>query len=82
MNIHYLPKSTSDLVNTLKEFTPILIVEISENVLQGNTVSGEDVFNFMRNIGYFTYFIKETGEVYPFDIETEKFRTNYVFIYG
>jgi len=70
------------MVNTLKNFKPVLLVEISENVLEGNIVSGEDVFNFMRNYGYYPYFIKDTGEVFPFDSETEEFRTNYVFIPG
>jgi FkbM family methyltransferase len=70
------------MVNTLKKFTPILLVEISENVIKGNVVRGDDVFNFMRNIGYSPYSIKESGEVSPFNIETEELRTNYVFIHG
>ncbi len=70
------------MVETLKKFTPILLVEISQNVLEGNNVSGEDIFNFMRNIGYSPYCIKETGELFPFDIETGEFRTNYVFVPG
>lgn len=68
------------MVKTLKKFRPVLLVEISENVLQGKTVSGNDVFNFMRDVGYFPYYIHETGEVSPFDIETADLRTNYVFI--
>ena len=68
------------MVNTLKKFRPVLLIEISENVLRGHTVSERDVFNFMRDIGYFPHFIHETGELSPFDIETAEFRTNYVFI--
>lgn len=69
------------MVNTLREFTPILLVEISENVLQGDVVRGVDVFNFMRDIGYFPYSINESGEISRFDLETDEPGTNYVFIY-
>jgi FkbM family methyltransferase len=67
------------MLNTLKKFKPVLLLEISENVLKGNSISSSDVFNFLDQLGYSPYTIEKSGEIKPFNVERDELRTNYVF---
>jgi FkbM family methyltransferase len=67
------------MLNTLKKYKPVLLLEISENVLKGNSISGTDVINFLDELGYSPYTIEKSGEIKPFNVESDEVRTNYVF---
>lgn len=67
--------------NTLEQFRPVLLVEISEQVLKDRNVTGHDVFEFMHNAGYKAYILDDKGDIQLRQDDSECKGNNYVFIH-
>ena len=69
------------MTKTIQQFRPVLMIEISENVLEGKDSSGREIAGFMNKLGYAPYTIGPSGDILPCRELTGRRETNYVFIF-
>lgn len=70
------------MLETIRKFKPTLLIEISENVLEGNGIKSIEIFKFMKGLNYLPYTLDETGKLLPMETTSDKKITNYVFVYN
>ena len=70
------------MANTIRQFKPTVLIEISESVLGENSASGKEIFKMMENHGYSPYIIEPTGDIKSYDSDSDKKATNYVFVHS
>jgi FkbM family methyltransferase len=70
------------MIQTLKRFKPLLMVEISENVLKGRDIKGNQVFDFLKEQGYVPHALDEEGNISSIPVKSSlQGVTNYVFVH-
>lgn len=68
--------------NTLKSFKPIIIMEISEDVLKNSSVNKSDILELMQSLNYQQKALSEEGETMDMSTNTNNDYKNYAFVYN
>ncbi|MBL4862663.1 MAG: FkbM family methyltransferase [Crocinitomicaceae bacterium] len=65
--------------NTIKKFRPIIVMEISEDVLQNSSIKSTDVIDFMEEFDYSRCAINQNGEQIDISHDHQNNYYNYAF---
>ena len=65
---------------TLEQFKPIVLIEISPDVLDGTQFKSEEIYAFFEAINYTPFCVREDGSIYEFSTNNVLAYTNFVFI--
>ena len=65
---------------TLTTLRPLLLIEIDDEILKNTPYCANDIYDFLRDLGYKKYFLEESGNLTA--SQSSYFTYNYVFMYN
>ena len=65
--------------STLQQFKPLVLIEISSDVLNGTTLTTDEIYTFFKELNYSPFCIQKDGQLTAYTSEMKVDYTNFVF---